>query len=97
VATVGTTFCRNATLCGFVEGWPTAQLLRYTHSYPKDIRLQETTEIYPVQSTDWIKGTRGSTVSFCQQGDEPSASMRNTKFQSLNDYWFLKNNASWTQ
>jgi len=42
-----------------------AHLLRYTHSYPKDIRLQETTDIYLVASTDWIKGTRGSTVGFC--------------------------------
>jgi hypothetical protein len=46
--------------------------------------------MYVVESTDWIKETRDSTVRFCQQGDEPSASIRHTKFQSLNDYWLLK-------
>lgn len=88
VATV-LTFFRNATLCSFADGWPTAHLLSYTHTYPKDIRFQETTAICLVESMDWAKGTRGSTVGFCQQGDEPSASIRHTKFQLLNDWNFV--------
>lgn len=68
---------------------PTAHLLRYTHAYPKDIRFQETTEICLVEGMDWAKGTQGSTVGFCQQGDEPPASIRHTKFQSLNDWNFV--------
>ena len=44
----------------------------------------------PCKSTDWIKGTRGSKVGFCQQGDEPSASIRHTKFQSLTTTGFSR-------